>query len=180
MKSFSKSTPIVLLGVIIINGCSPTFSPLKGKYTDSPVEFTSTKASDSVWVVITQIFSENGLKIKKIDKVKGLIVSKDTPFIPVYSFEDNDGNLEVLQAWVALHKDYVKGKVWNPKTIRGEWQIQINETETSGTKIKIEPIVNCTYFPNMFTSVHSTGQSTGKLEKLIDSALLNTNNINKN
>ena len=180
MKSFNKSTPIAILIFILINGCNPSSVPIKGKYTDSPSEFTSTKKTDSVWLSITQIFSENGIKIKKIDKVKGLILSKVTPFIPVYSFEDKDGNLEKPQAWVVLQKDYVKGKEWTPKDIKGEWQIQINETDSGVTKIKIEPTVNCTYFPNMFASVETSGRSTGKLEKLIDSALQSTNKVSKN
>lgn len=180
MKNFNRSTPIAILIFILINGCNPYSVPLKGKYSDIPIEFTSTEKTDSIWVIITRIFSENGLAVKKIDKVNGLILSKDTRFIPVYSFEDKDGNLEKSQAWVVLKKTYIKEKLWNPKEIRGEWQIQMSETDSGVTKIKISPTVNCTYFPNMFASMNTDGLSTGKLEKLIDSALLNTNRVSKN
>jgi hypothetical protein len=181
MKSYYKPYSIVLIIVIIINGCTPDSVPLKGKYTGNPTEFTSTKSSDSLWLNIRQIFSEKGLVIKKIDTEKGLIVTKKTPFISVYSQEDKDGKLVEPQAWVVLQKEFTKKKEWDPKTIYGEWRIQINETESGVTKIKIDPIVICTYYPNMFTSMEARGQSTGKLEHLIDSTLLkNVKKVSKN
>jgi hypothetical protein len=179
MKSFIKSTPIAILIILIINGCNPYSVPLKGKYIESPIEFTSTVKTDSIWLNITKIFSQNGLAVKKIDTVNGLILSKDTRFIHVYSFEDKDGNLEVPQAWVVLKKNLCQGKAMDPKEIRGEWRIQINQTDSGVTKIKIDPIVDCTYFPNMFASMNTSGLSTGKLEKLIDSALLNSSTVSK-
>jgi len=172
MKSYNKPYSIAVIIVILVNGCTPDSVPLKGKYIDNPIEFTSTKTSDSLWLTIRQIFSEKGLVIKKVDTEKGLVVTKKTPFISVYTHEDKDGKLIEPQAWVVLQKDFTKKNVWNPKTIYGEWRIQINETESGVTKIKIDPIVICTYFPNMFTSVESRGQSTGKLENLMDSTLV--------
>ena len=181
MKSYYKPYSIVLIIVIIINGCTPDSVPLKGKYADNPIEFTSTKTRDSLWLNIRQIFSEKGLVIKKIDAKEGLIVTKKTPFISVYTREDKDGKLVEPHAWVVLHKDFTKRKVWNPKIIYGEWRIQINETQSGVTKIKIDPIVICTYYPNMFTKMEVRGQSTGKLERLIDSTLLNNSNkVSKN
>ena len=181
MKSYYKPYSIAVIIAIIINGCTPDSVPLKGKYTDNPIEFSSTKTSDSLWLNIKQIFSENGLVVKKIDTEKGLIVTKKTPFISVYTHEDKDGKLVEPRAWVVLQKDFTKRKVWNPKIIYGEWRIQINETESGVTKIKIDPIVICTYYPNMFTSMEVRGQSTGKLESLIDSTLVNNSNeVSKN
>ena len=174
MKSYYNPHSIVVIIVIIINGCTPDSVPLKGKYTDTPIEFTSTKTSDSLWLNIRQIFSEKGLVIKKIDTKEGLIVTKKTPFISVYTQEDKDGKLEEPRAWVVLQKDFTKRKVWKPKRIYGEWTIQINETESGVTKIKIDPLVICTYYPNMFTSMKAKGQSTGKLKSLIDSTLVNS------
>src|SRR6188768_3240789 len=173
MKRYNKPYSIAAIIIIIINGCTPDSVPLKGKYTDNPTEFTSTKSSDSLWLNIRQIFSEKGLVIKKINKEKGLIVTKNTPFISAYTNEDRNGRLVAPQAWVVLEKDFTKKKEWKPKIIRGEWKIQISETESGVTKIKIDPLVVCTYFPNRFTSVETRGQSTGKLESLIDSTLVN-------
>ena len=164
---------IAVIIVTVVNGCTPDSIPLKGKYLDNPIEFTSTKSSDSLWLNIRQIFSEKGLVIKEIDTEKGLIVAKKTPFISVYTQEDKDGKLVEPDAWVVLEKEFTKRKVWNPKTIYGQWRIQINEPESGLTRIKIDPLVICTYYPNMFTSMEARGQSTGKLEHLIDSTLVN-------
>ncbi len=168
MKVYYKPYSIAAIIIIIISGCTPDSIPLKGKYTDNPIEFTSSKTSDSLWLNLRQIFSEKGLVIKKIDREKGLIVTKKTPFISAYTQEDKDGKLVEPQAWVVLEKHFTKKKEWKPKIIRGEWLIQIGETESGVTKIKIDPLVVCTYFPNMFTSVETRGQSTGKLESLIE------------
>ena len=43
---------------------------------------------------------------------------------------DKDGKLVEPQAWVVLEKHFTKKKEWKPKIIRGEWLIQIGETET--------------------------------------------------
>ena len=181
MKTYYKPYSIALIIAIIINGCTPDSVPLKGKYIDNPTEFTSAKSSDSLWLDIRQIFSENGLVIKKIDTAKGLIVTKKTPFISVYTQENKDGKLVEPQAWVVLQKDFTKRKEWKPKIIYGKWEIHINEAESGVTKIKIDPIVICTYFPNMFTKVETRGQTTGKLESLIDSTLLNNSKkVSKN
>jgi len=181
MKSYYKPYSIVVILALILIGCTPNTVPLKGKYTDNPTEFTSTKSSDSLWSTIRQIFSEKGLVIRKIDTEKGLIVTNKTPFISVYTQEDKDGKLVEPQAWVVLQKDFTKKKVWNPKTIYSEWTIQINEMGSGVTKIKIDPIVICTYYPNMFTSMEARGQSTGKLESLIDSTLVsNSNKVSQN
>jgi len=181
MKSYYKPYSIAVIIFIIVNGCTPDSVPLKGKYADDPIEFTSTKPSDSLWTNIRQIFSEKGLVVKKIDTEKGLIVTTKTHFISAYTQEDKDGKLIVPQAWVVLQKEFTKRKEWNPKIIYGEWKIQINETESGVTKIIIDPIVICTYYPNMFTSMESRGQSTGKLESLIVSTLgKDSNKVSKN
>jgi len=172
MKSYYNQCSIAVIIVTIINGCTPDSVPLKGKYIDNPIELTSTKTSDSLWLKIRQIFTEKGLVIKKVDAEKGLIVTTKTSFNSAYTHEDKDGKLVEPQAWVVLQKDFTKRKEWNPKTIYSEWKIQINETEGGVTIIKIDPLVICTYYPNMFTSMEVRGQSTGKLENLIDSTLL--------
>jgi hypothetical protein len=174
MKSYYKQCSIAVIIVIIINACTPDSVPLKGKYAEKPIEFTSTKSRDSLWLTIRQIFVEKGLSIKKVDTQKGLIVTTKTPFIDAYTHENKDGELVEPQAWVVLQKEFTKRKEWSPKAIYGEWKIQIDETGIGVTKIKIDPIVICTYYPNMFTSMEARGRSTGKLESLIDSTLLVT------
>jgi hypothetical protein len=180
MKSYNKPySCAIIIVLIIITGCNPAYILLKGKYEAGPSEMTSTKPVDSIWSNLIDLFSANGLVIKNIEKKKGLVVSAKTSFIPVYTFEDKDGQLQAPQAWVVLQKVIANKKEWNPKRIYGLWSIQITETGKGTTTIKIDPIVICTYFPNMFTSVETRGQSTGKLEELIKSSLKNDLPVNK-
>lgn len=149
--------------------CTPELIPIKGKYNDSASEITLIQQADSVWLNLTALLTRHGLLVKKIDKVKGLLTSKESAFIAVYTFEDDNGQLIQPQAWVVLNKAIVKGKQWYPKAINSQWNIQVNETK-EGTLIKIDPVVMCTYYPNMFTRMEDRGKSTGKLEELIKSS----------
>ena len=72
----------------------------------------------------------------------------------------------------SLAQVYRKQKRMESKGNLGKWSIQISETEKGTTTIKVDPIVICTYYPNMMTSVETRGQSTGKLEELIKSSLM--------
>ncbi len=164
---------IIITAIITAYGCSPVMVPLKGKYSDSPVVFTSTKSIDSIWLNLTKILSTNGLPIKNIEKKKGIILTMKAPINSVYTFEDKDGQLLEPQAWVVLTRVFNKKKEWKPKDIYGQWSIQITETEKGRTTIKVDPIVICTYFPNTFTTMETRGQSTGKLEELLQRSLNN-------
>jgi hypothetical protein len=145
--------------------------PLKGIYPEKAVEFTTSKSVDSVWSVLNAIFTSNGLPVESIDRKQGKIVTKKASMNPVFTFEKTDGNLERPEAWVALMKVFNKEKEWKPKRIYGKWNIQVAEKEKGITTIKIDPIVMCTYYPNSFTIIESRGQSTGKLEQLLESTL---------
>jgi hypothetical protein len=168
MKVYIKTYLIAVI-IVIINGCNPKLIPLKGKYADSPFEITSIKSVDSIWVDITQLFNQNGLSIKKLEKEKGVIVSTKTSFIPAYTFEDKDGKLIQPEAWIVLEEVYLKKKKWYPNKIYCQWDIQITEKGKELSTIKVAPIVMCTYYPNMFTTMEIHCQSTGKLEELINS-----------
>lgn len=172
MKIFNKIYLFAVIPVItILDGCNPSVIPLKGNYAESSVEIVSTRSVDSTWLTITQLFSEKGLSIKKIDKWKGLITSTKSSFIPVYTFEYKNGSLVQPEAWIVLKEIFVNKKKWNPKDIFCKWNIQITGTGKGISTIKIDPIVICTYYPNRFTSMEEQGQSTGKLEELLRRAL---------
>lgn len=158
-----------IIAIIIINSCSPVIIPLKGQYPTSPSEITSTKSIDATWSNITDLFTTAGLTVKNIDKTKGLITSSQTAFIPVYSFEDKDGHLINPQAWVVLPITVANKNEWKPKTIYSRWSIEVAETEKGTTVIKVDPVVICTYWPDMFTSAEIHSKSTGKLEQLLKS-----------
>jgi hypothetical protein len=157
----------ILSAVITLYGCTPETVPLKGNYPTSQIELHSAKSPDSIWVSITELLTRNGLRVKSIDRNRGLIVSRKTSFIRVYTLEDVNGQLQNQEAWVVLPRTVANEKEWKPKTIYGKWSVHITEMENGTTKTKVDPVVVCTFYPNMFTSVEVRGRSTGKLEALI-------------
>ena len=172
MRYAAKTFSLILICIVVIAiSCNPSIVPLQGKYSDKPSEITTTRPIDSVWSNLNDIFTKNGLPVKKIDKDKGVIRTKKIPMNSIYTFEDNNGQLEQPQAWVVLMKDFNNEKQWTPKIIYGQWSIQITETEKGKTTIKIDPVIICTYYPNSFTKVEAPGQSTGKLERLLEGRL---------
>jgi len=56
---------IVMSAIATAFGCNPVSIPLKGIYSKSAVQFTSTKSIDSAWSTLAEIFTTNGLPIKK-------------------------------------------------------------------------------------------------------------------
>ncbi|MBV4360394.1 hypothetical protein [Pinibacter aurantiacus] len=169
MKVYNKiHLLVVIVSLVIIGACSSNIVLLKGKYSETPVEITSTKQVDSIWSTITQLFNEKGLTIKKLEKEKGLIVStKSSSFIPAYTFEDNDGKLIEPQAWIVVRQTFINGKKWVPHNVFCQWNIQVTEVGKGLATIKVDPVVIYTWYPNMFTSMEDQGQSTGKLEELL-------------
>ncbi|MES1224996.1 MAG: hypothetical protein ABUT20_56430, partial [Bacteroidota bacterium] len=111
----------IFFAIMIISGCNPVAVPLKGKYNADPLEIISTKSIDSTWSALTDLFSANGLPVKKAEKTKGQIISGKTSFIAVYSFENADGQIQSPQAWVVLPKAIVNKQQWVPKRIYSQW-----------------------------------------------------------
>jgi hypothetical protein len=171
MNILSRFKLGALMACIILFGCNPELVPLKNRYENVPTEISSSLSIDSSWARIAALFNAHGLPVKTIDRNKGLIMSEKTSFIPIYTFEGDNGKLLDPNAWVVLPKTLLKGKPWNPKTIRGEWTIQIAEKEKGTTSIKINPQVVCTFSPNMLASVETHAQSTGHLERLVKASL---------
>src|SRR5436305_4928 len=93
MKAYNKISflAVIIGAVIIFGGCNPVLIPFKGKYSATPLEITSAKSVDSIWLNINRLFTEKGLHIKKLEKGKGIVVSTKTSFIPAYTFEDANG-----------------------------------------------------------------------------------------
>jgi hypothetical protein len=174
MRNIAGIHSFLIISIITMAyGCSLVNVPLKGNYNSSAVEMTTTQPIDSVWSKLTDIFTKNGLPVKRIDKTKGSISTRNAPINAVYTFENTDGQLEQPGAWVVLYKVYNKNKEWKPEEIRGQWSIQVTEKEKGTTNIKIDPLVICTYFPKSFVKFQIPGQSTGKLEELLQQSLKN-------
>lgn len=176
LKIYNKiSLFAIVISIIILDSCSSYIIPLEGNYVDTFAEITSTKPVDSTWSNITQLFVEKGLSIKKLEIEKGVIVSTKSSFI-AYTFEDKDGKLIEPEARIVLKKVLINKKEWNHNKIFCKWNIQIAETGKGISTVRVSPIVICTYYPNMFTSIEDHAQSTGKLEELLERSLRNNYN----
>ncbi|MDH7460587.1 hypothetical protein QEG73_04835 [Chitinophagaceae bacterium 26-R-25] len=172
MKAINKIYSLVVIVSLVITGaCSSNIVLLKGVYSQTPAEIISTKHADSTWLTIAELFNQNGLSIKKLDKENGLIVSTKTSFIPAYTFEDENGKLIEPDALVVLRRVFVNNKEWKTHNIFCKWTIQVTENGKGLTTVRVDPVVICTYYPNMFTSNEEQGQSTGRLEELLKQSL---------
>src|SRR4051812_24112456 len=137
---FVHKTRLLLLACMLLTycGCNPEKSVLKGTYASNPFEVVSSLPADTIWAGLTQLFAENSIAIKKVDKERGIIISKTSGFDPVYSFEDTAGVLISAKAWVVLKRVILKHSNWDPKNIHGEWSIRISETANHTRKIAID------------------------------------------
>lgn len=161
----------LMIVMAMLYGCNPNVVPLKGNYSNNPVEITSAKPVDSIWSTITDIFATNGLPVKSINRQTGIIITKKIPFNSMYTFEDDNSVLQQPQAWVVISKIFNKKKQWKPAEIFSQWTVQITESPKGTATIKIDPVVICTWFPNSFTTMETREQSTGKFEQLLKHAL---------
>ena len=172
-KTAAIHSIVAISCLVICSKCNPVIAPLKGKYSDSSFQITTSKSSDTIWVKLTDIFVTHGLRVERIDKEKGAIRTVKAPINSLFTFEDQSGHLEQPEAWVVLPKAFNKKKEWKPGDIFGVWTVHVVGSEKGITTVKIDPTVICTYYPNAFTTMEHRGQSTGKLEELFVTSLTN-------
>ncbi len=145
---------IIFVVVIAFISCSPKIIPLKGGYPTLPIEITSEKSFEQVWDKLIDVFAQQGLSIKIIDKSSGLIVS-DRSLLHV-TIEKKDGSLLDSTAFIAVPKQINQGtgkpepisgmfvnpytKKLQPSSIVGEWNVRVKKIE-NGCLINVN-IVN--------------------------------------
>jgi acetyltransferase-like isoleucine patch superfamily enzyme len=101
------------------------------------------------------LFAQNGISIKTIDKSSGIIVSERTSFSNSFTWEVSKGYLNNPNAFVVVGRyDNALTKIV-PKTITGDWNIRI---KTVGN----ETVINVNLL-NLYGEhiVHGTGSSSG-------------------
>jgi len=133
MKQSSFLTLISLL--LLFPSCTLKFSNLKGTYLDKPYEIQTDKDYEATWSNIIDLFAQNGLSIKLLDKSSGLIISEKTSFIKHYTYENKKGQLIHADAWIVLAKPKTSNPM-SPTDITGIWNIRIKKSGT-GTLINI-------------------------------------------
>lgn len=159
-----------LLITLLLVGCFTTKTiPLKNQYQTTPFQSTSTNNKDVVWDKLIDLFAQNGLSIKIIDRSSGLIVSDRSSL--TWTHEDKNGKLIKPNAFVVLAKQIdVNKNVVKPGGVSGEWNVRIKDNGSSGTIINVN-LVNLKETVSGYKIApydkDIRGVSTGNFEKII-------------
>jgi hypothetical protein len=165
--------------IILTCGCV-VYKPVAiiGNYPKPPITYLTSTPFDKVWDNIIDMFSQQGLSIKIIDRSSGLIVSERGP-IP-YSFEDKLGKLYKPEAYAVIERWKENGgaSYFIPLTVTGEWNVRIKTIEDkTGINVNLTSIL-ATYEPTFYSitrtvtgPVMTQGKTTGIFEKIITDAV---------
>ncbi len=163
---------LILFSFFTLSCSAPKIIPLKGSYVTPPYEIKTEKSFNLVWDRLVDLFAQNGLSIKIIDRSSGLIVAGFTEMEVTY--EDKNGILKNPKASLVTNVLYNWGAnkyapLYNIAT--GDWNVRIKESD-SGTLINVN-VVNVKYY-DAFTKNYKIAdcKSTGVFEKLISDYLI--------
>ena len=166
----------------LLSSCSVKVLPIKGSYPTQPIIVTSDKPVGEIWDRLIDLFAQNGLSIKLIDKSSGLIISDNSAITATW--ENKDLTLHHPNAYIVTAKYFDgnahaeagvtqlvtnKASLKKPSICRGEWNVRIKASGT-GTLINVN-LVNVKYEDfdgkGMVLKNLTYFRSTGKFEKLI-------------
>ena len=151
-----KKTLFVITIAILTFSCTPKIYPVQNHYADLPYTVRTENTFDNVWDKLVDLFAQNGLSIKLIDRSSGLIVSDNSPITTTW--EDKHGDLVHPDADIVVPKMkqndwqvfipffggyYKKSELKNPSVVRGEWNVRIKK-DGEGAIINVN-LVNVTY-----------------------------------
>lgn len=172
----------LVFALSLLLSCSAKVIPVQGSYPEPPITYRSEKPFTEVWDKLIDMYAQNGLSIKLIDRSSGLIISDNSAITATW--EDKNGKLYHPEANIVTPKSYnslaqsqvgITQTVYNksslkkPSVLRGEWNVRLKEIQ-GGTLINVN-LVNVTYssLEGKVSVVKNLGayKSTGKFEKLI-------------
>jgi len=167
-----KKILFFLLTIVGISGCSFRHVPIKGEYLTKPFEISSPKTFDEVWGKTIDMFAQNGISIKLIDKSSGLLVSDISSL--TWSFENDEGKLSKPEAYVVIEKIIDPGPMrpMKPNRVTGDWNIRIKSDSSGSTRININLVnIKAEMILPSHNGVSETweiqARSTGNFEKSI-------------
>lgn len=156
---------IFVLSFIVLSCHIPKPLAVQGtNYPKLPILVKSDKSFEDVWGNIIDLFAQNGISIKIIDKSSGIIISDKTEFIS--TTEDDNNNIVNPDAhivvghkfdpgsnkYVPINRSLTHGKNLYP--IYGEWNIRV---KMDGNECIVNVnIVNLTYDEPQSTSINSS------------------------
>jgi hypothetical protein len=177
--------PLLPLLLILVS-CAPIKTILpKGSYPSTPMEFTSDKSFDEVWDNLVDVFAQQGLAIKLIDRSSGLIISERSKMMPTIEGKDNKPLDPTAVIVVPKFKNAnsnreepisgtatgVYAKKMIPSPVYGEWNVRVKKTPT-GSLINVN-ITNVTYSVYILSNKNydqrnlNEYKSTGVFEKFL-------------
>lgn len=167
-----------VLVLFSITSCSLKFYPLKGHYPDTPIVYTTDKTFDQVWDNLVDLFAQNGISIRIIDRSSGLITSSKTILSTTY--EDSKGKPYHPDAFIVLKRSNYQGDQNLKKSkfeVTGEWNVHLKK---EGDKISLN--INIANIEGVLVSyslykgeirnpVPINAHTTGNFEKIIYQAI---------
>lgn len=167
---------IIALFVLFLISCNSTrIIPIKGTYLTKPYEAQANKDFEDTWDKAIDLFAQNGLSIRLIDKSSGLIIS-ERALLP-YTRENRKGELINKDAWVVVDRVENKstGKLDPISSATGEWNIRIKKGKTTTPIINVNLVniqVGVLAPPTKFEKgkiivIPISSKSTGVFEKIV-------------
>jgi hypothetical protein len=133
---------LVLLVALVSKGCitsaNVVYTPLKGKYLEEPYVLVSDRSYTEVWDSVIDVLAEKGFPIKLLDKENGLVVCERSSLILNYTFEDKNGKVENMDAFVVLPN--ISNGTFSrilPTELSGVANIRIRKIGVSKTRINV-------------------------------------------
>lgn len=183
-----KLTFTIILA-ICLTGCTDKLYPIKGQYPNTPIEIPTSNNFDQVWEKLIDMFAQQGLSIKIIDRTSGLIIS-DRSLLQT-TIEDTKGRLIDTSAFIVIqtHRNPISGLTepitgYSPKLptkghsrevqpVSGDWNVRVKKSESGCiinvnlTNIRFEQTLAGYYGKAPTPIVISAFRSTGVFEKTI-------------
>lgn len=176
---------LIIVFAIIATSCTASKPiPLSGNYTQTPIVIQSANSFDVTWDKLIDIFAQQGLAIKLIDRSSGLIVSEKSKLTS--TIENKDGSLARPLAFIAVPSvmefskrvpisgyfkpgPYAKESQIKYNDVYGDWNVRIKKTETGSTiNVNINNVMYESYNANAKIYVPTAlygYKSTGIFEK---------------
>lgn len=173
--------------LMVMSSCTSKIYPVKNSYATLPFLVKSDKSFDQVWDKLIDLFAQNGLSIKLIDRSSGLIISDYSAILATWEDKDNDlvhDNAYVvipkyknknLQAYVPIVGTYYKkSDLKKPVILRGEWNVRVKK-DADGSSINVNLVNVFHFYTDSKGIAHKESMdeyvSTGNFEKAISTII---------
>lgn len=136
-----KSFYIILLIALVLQSCAYPIA-LKGDYKPS-YSYNINKSSHKIWSLLVDKITEKGYVIDLIDKSTGLIICKNLNLNNNYTFENNEGNPALLEAYIVCDRPrYANGSTISDMKVNANLNIRIKmlDENTSSVSFTINNI----------------------------------------